>query len=97
MFDEPIDRAQWLATYIMPIEPESRGWLRRVAPPGLEVDDVIQEAYKILAGLADVSRIANPRAYFYQVMKSVISEHLRRASVARARWPTRRSSRNRRA
>jgi hypothetical protein len=51
MFDEPIDRAQWLATYIMPIEPESRGWVRRVAPPGLEVDDVIQEAYKILAGL----------------------------------------------
>lgn len=83
MFDEPIDRAQWLATYIMPIEPESRGWLRRVAPPGLEVDDVIQEAYKILAGLADVSRIVNPRAYFYQVIKSVISEHLRRASVAR--------------
>ena len=64
MFDEPIDRAQWLATYIMPIEPESRGWLRRVAPAGLEVDDVIQEAYKIMAGLADVSRIGNPRAYF---------------------------------
>jgi DNA-directed RNA polymerase specialized sigma24 family protein len=83
MSDEPIDRAQWRATYIMPIEPESRGWLRRVAPAGLEVDDVIQEAYKILAGLADVSRIANPRAYFYQVIKSVISEHLRRASVAR--------------
>jgi RNA polymerase sigma factor (sigma-70 family) len=83
MFDDPTDRAQWLATYIMPIEPESRGWLRRVAPPGLEVDDVIQEAYKILAGLADVSRIANPRAYFYQVIKSVVSEHLRRASVAR--------------
>ncbi len=83
MFEEPIDRAQWLATYIMPIEQESRGWLRRVAPAGLEVDDVIQEAYKILAGLADVSRITNPRAYFYQVIKSLISEHLRRASVAR--------------
>jgi RNA polymerase sigma factor (sigma-70 family) len=82
MADESIDRARWLAVHVMPWELESRGWLRRVAPPGLEVDDVIQEAYKILAGLADVSRIANPRAYFYQVIKSLIAEHIRRLQVA---------------
>lgn len=82
MVDETIDRAQWLATHVMPWEIESRGWLRRVAPPGLEVDDVIQEAYAILASLADVSRIMNPRAYFYKIIKSLISEYLRRASVA---------------
>jgi RNA polymerase sigma factor (sigma-70 family) len=82
MVDETIDRARWLAMHVMPWEIESRGWLRRVAPPGLEVDDVIQEAYAILASLADVSRIVNPRAYFYQIIKSLISEYLRRASVA---------------
>jgi RNA polymerase sigma factor (sigma-70 family) len=82
MVDEPIDRARWLAIHVMPWEIESRGWLRRVAPPGLEVDDVIQEAYAILSSLADVSRIVNPKAYFYQVIKSVISEYLRRATVA---------------
>lgn len=82
MVDETMDRARWLAIHIMPWEIESRGWLRRAAPPGLEVDDVIQEAYAILASLADVSRIMNPRAYFYQVIKSLISEYLRRASVA---------------
>ncbi len=82
MVDESTDRASWLASHVMPWEIESRGWLRRVVPAGLEVDDVIQEAYKILASLADVSRIANPRAYFYQVLKSLISEHVRRANVA---------------
>lgn len=82
MVDETIDRARWLAMHIMPWEIQSRGWLRRVVPPGLEVDDVIQEAYMIMASLADVSRIANPRAYFYQVIKSLISEYLRRARVA---------------
>jgi RNA polymerase sigma-70 factor (ECF subfamily) len=82
MVAESTDRARWLATCIMPWELESRGWLRRVVPAGLEVDDVIQEAYKILASLADVSRIANPRAYFYQVLKSLISEHVRRSNVA---------------
>jgi RNA polymerase sigma-70 factor (ECF subfamily) len=82
MADETTDRARWLAIHVMPWEIESRGWLRRVVPPGLEVDDVIQEAYAILASLADVSRIVNPKAYFYQVIKSLISEYLRRASVA---------------
>jgi RNA polymerase sigma factor (sigma-70 family) len=82
MVDEPIDRARWLAIHVMPWEVESRRWLRRVVPPGLEVDDVIQEAYAILASLADVSRIVNPKAYFYQVIKSLISEYLRRATVA---------------
>lgn len=82
MVDEPIDRARWLAIHVMPWEIESRGWLRRVVPPGLEVDDVIQEAYTILASLADVSRIANPKAYFYQVIKSLMSEYRRRLSVA---------------
>jgi RNA polymerase sigma-70 factor (ECF subfamily) len=82
MADETTDRARWLAIHVMPWELESRGWLRRVAPPGLEVDDVIQDAYAILASLADVSRIVNPKAYFYQVIKSLISEYVRRASVA---------------
>ena len=82
MQGESIDRARWLALHVMPWELESRGWLRRVVPAGLEVDDVIQEAYKIMASLADVSRITHPRAYFYQVLKSLISEHVRRANVA---------------
>jgi RNA polymerase sigma-70 factor (ECF subfamily) len=50
-------------------------------PRGLEVDDVIQEGYAIFSSLADVSRIGNPRAYFYQVVRSLISEHFRRAGV----------------
>jgi RNA polymerase sigma factor (sigma-70 family) len=76
---EPRDRAQWIASRIIPIEPEIRGWLRRVTPASLEIDDVIQEAYAILWGLSDVSHIGNPRAYLYQVVKSVVSELLRRA------------------
>jgi RNA polymerase sigma-70 factor (ECF subfamily) len=78
----PPDRARWLTLHILPWEVESRGWLRRVAPPGLEADDVIQEAYAILTSLADVSRIENPKAYFYRVMKSLIAEYLRRIQVA---------------
>jgi RNA polymerase sigma factor (sigma-70 family) len=79
MTPEPSDRAQWIATQIIPLESQIRGWLRRVTPSSLEIDDVIQEAYAILWGLPDVTHIRNPRAYLYQVVKSVVSELLRRA------------------
>jgi RNA polymerase sigma factor (sigma-70 family) len=84
MSEELTERGQWIASHIIPLESQVRGWLRRFLPRDLEVDDVIQEAYAILSGLTDVSRIGNPRAYFYQVVKSLISEHFRRAASSGA-------------
>lgn len=75
------ERARWLATYILPLEPQLRGWLKRVTPPGLEIDDLIQEAYTKLAALATVENITQPKAYLYQIVKRLMSDHLRRASV----------------
>lgn len=82
MFEEMTERGRWIASYIIPCESQIRGWLRRVTPRGLEIDDVIQEAYAVFSSLDDVSRIENPKAYYYQVVKSLISEYLRRAAVA---------------
>jgi RNA polymerase sigma factor (sigma-70 family) len=74
-------RARWLAINILPLESQLRGWLKRVTPPGLEIDDLIQEAYSKLAGLESVENITQPKAYLYQIVKRLISDHLRRASV----------------
>jgi DNA-directed RNA polymerase specialized sigma24 family protein len=81
MSEEMTERGQWIAGHILPWESQVRGWFRRIVPRGLEVDDVIQEAYAIFSSLADVSRIGNPRTYFHQVVRSLISEHFRRAGV----------------
>jgi len=75
------ERARWLATHVLPLEPQLRGWLRRASPTGLEVDDLIQEAYAKLAGLTTVSNITQPKAYVYQIVKRLISDHIRRANV----------------
>jgi RNA polymerase sigma factor (sigma-70 family) len=75
------ERARWLAANMLPLEPQLRGWLRRVTPPGLEIDDLIQEAYAKLAGLATVENITQPKAYLYQIVKRLMSDHLRRANV----------------
>lgn len=75
------ERAGWLAEHILPCEPALRDWLRRRLSLRQDVDDVIQETYAILAGMADVSHILQPKAYVYSVAHSVVLQQLRRAQV----------------
>lgn len=73
--------AQWIADQILPHEPDLRSWLRRRLPRALDLDDIVQEAYAVLAGIKDVSHIANPRAYFFTTANSVVLQQVRRAQV----------------
>lgn len=75
-------RAVWLSRQILPHEPALRAQLYRWrVPDGLDVDDIIQETYAKLAMLEEVEGIRNPRAYFFQVARSVILMHVRRSRV----------------
>jgi RNA polymerase sigma-70 factor (ECF subfamily) len=74
-------RVQWFLRNILPHEPALRGWLSRGALPGIDPGDVIQEAYTILAELETVDAIRHPRAYLFQVARSVIVRHVRRARI----------------
>lgn len=75
------DRARWLASQILPHEPQLRGWLASRVPANLEADDVVQEAYAILAALESVDHIRSPRNYLFQTAHSLILRHLRRNRV----------------
>lgn len=75
------ERTRWFLRNILPHEPALRSWLARRKPMGLDPDDIIQEAYAILADLDRVDGIAFPRAYLFQVARSVVSRQLRRARV----------------
>ena len=44
-------RSQWLASAIMPHEPALRAWLLGKRFPGIDIDDIVQEAYSTLAAL----------------------------------------------
>lgn len=78
-------RTLWFADQILPHEPALRAWLgRRLRGwirSRLDVDDVVQEAYAILARLDDVAHIDNPRAYLFRTAQSVILQHVRRARI----------------
>ncbi len=75
------ERSLWLAEHVLPCEPTLRAWLQRRLPVHQDVDDVIQETYAILAALADVPHVRQPRAYVYSVAQSVVLQQLRRAQV----------------
>lgn len=78
-------RTRWLVDNVLPHEPALRAWLgarlRGRLGEHLEVDDVVQETWAVLAGLESVDGVRNPRAYLYTVARSVILQHLRRARI----------------
>lgn len=75
------ERALWLAEHVLPCEPALRNWLQRRLSVRQDADDVVQETYAILASMADVSHVRQPRAYVYSVAQSVVLQQLRRAQV----------------
>lgn len=77
----PEGRARWLADEVVPHEPALRSWLHGHAPDSMEVDDIVQETYALLAGLDEVAHIRNPRAYLFTAARSVMLQQLRRARI----------------
>jgi len=75
------ERALWLARDVLPHEPALRAWLRRRPSRGLEVDDIVQETYAVLAQLESVAHIHNPRTYVFSVAHSIILQHVRRMRI----------------
>jgi RNA polymerase sigma-70 factor (ECF subfamily) len=75
-------RGRWLAEHVLPHEPGLRSWLRRLAKlSDADVDDLIQETYANLFTRPSVAEIADPRAYTYQVARSILLQNLRRAKI----------------
>lgn len=75
-------RLRWIASHILPLEPEVRGWLRSHARTlgAADVDDLIQEAYARLWS-AELHGVAQPRAYLYAVIRNLLAERARRARI----------------
>lgn len=77
----PKDRASWLARHVLPHEKALRKWLSTRPRGDLEVDDIVQETYVILANLESIDHIEAPRNYAFQIAHSVIQAYFKRARV----------------
>lgn len=81
MFLFSAEKTRWFLTHILPHEPGLRAWLERRRSAGIDVDDIIQETYTVLAARESVDDIRNPRAYLFQVAHSIVMKQVRRARV----------------
>jgi RNA polymerase sigma factor (sigma-70 family) len=75
------DRASWLAEHVLPHERGLRAWLAQRRVVDLDVDDIVQETYAVLAELKSVEHIRNPRTYLFSVAHSIILQHVRRQRI----------------
>ncbi len=77
----------WVGSEILPHEADVRAWLRRTLDPD-DLEDVIQEAYAQIAGLADIAHIRCGRAYFFTAARACVLMRLRRARIVRIETAT---------
>lgn len=76
------ERADWIERHILLHEPSLRRYLASLRlPQGLEIDDIVQESYARLSEVKNVNDIRNAKFYFYQVARSIIFAHVRRAKI----------------
>jgi RNA polymerase sigma factor (sigma-70 family) len=75
-------RCRWIASHVLPHEPELRGWLRRRLGSfgNNDIDDLVQEAYSRI-WTADFSTIRNGRAYLYATVRHLLAEYARRSRI----------------
>lgn len=83
MLEQMRERACWIATWVLPVEPALRSWLRQktASMSGLEIDDIVQETYAIMGGLASTDHIISPRSYVFQTAHCIILAHHRRRKI----------------
>lgn len=83
MREQMRERARWIATWVLPVEPALRSWLRHKISSinGLEIDDVVQETYAIMGEISSIDHIHSPRNYVFQTAHSIILAHHRRRKI----------------
>lgn len=68
---------------MLPHEADVRAWLRGLSISDHQIDDVIQEAYCRIAGLASIAHIVSGRAYMFSTVRNVLLEQIRRSRIVR--------------
>lgn len=75
--------AAWVLREVMPHEPGIRAWLRQRGQSAEDIDDLIQEGYAKLADVTAFAQIAQPGGYFFQIVRNLMIDSIRRARVVR--------------
>lgn len=72
----------WFARHVLPHEPMLRAWLRVHFPRGLEVDDLVQDAYaRVLRARAAGTAMQSTKAFLFATARNLALDTLRRRQI----------------
>jgi RNA polymerase sigma-70 factor (ECF subfamily) len=70
-----------LGKRVLPHEQALRCWLAAKRLWQIDIDDVVQETYAVLAALEDYRSIVNPKAYAFTTALSIVKAQMRRSKI----------------
>jgi RNA polymerase sigma-70 factor (ECF subfamily) len=80
----PSAEHRWFAEAVLPHEPLLRAWLRSRFPDGVELDDLVQEAYvRVLRARAGGAAMRSPKAFLFATARNLALDTLRHRQVSR--------------
>lgn len=73
----------WFTEQVLPHEPLLRAWLRSRFPRGVELDDLVQEAFaRVLRARAAGAAMRSPKAFLFATARNLALDTLRRRHVS---------------
>jgi len=82
MLPENSEVAEWFSKNLQPHEEMLRGWLQSRFPRGVNIDDVIQEAYMRALKAREEHPILSPKSFLFATARNLALDSARHSSVA---------------
>ena len=74
-------RLAWFKATILPHEGALRARLRRVCPPGFDVDNLVAESLARAYQAHDIARITAGRSYLFAIARNLLIDAMRRETI----------------
>jgi RNA polymerase sigma factor (sigma-70 family) len=78
---ENTEQSHWFAEHLQPHEPMLRAWLQSRFSKGIDVDDIIQDAYLKVLKARENSELHSPKAFLFATARNLALDVVRRSKI----------------
>ncbi len=79
--DDTIARLEWFKAVILPYQAALRARLRRLCPPGFDIDNLVAESLARAYTAKDVARVTAGRGYLFAIARNLLIDGARRDTI----------------
>ena len=78
---ENTEQSRWFAEHLQPHEPMLRAWLKSRFSSGIDVDDIIQDAFLKVLKAREKSELHSPKAFLFATTRNMALDVVRRSKI----------------